>query len=249
MCLCCNETKGNSQEIDMASASSMARHLGLAFTVALGVLGCGGGGGGETSEPAPIATAPVPTSQASTISFALAAARPAPIQPPTAGATLVEGRLDTSSQKGDMDFHYDAYVVTALRSGTVGVTSTVTEGRYALGYGFPISMGLIRDGADLRAYGGNYEQNALNTGVAVTRYTVEKDQQYILVYKTFGSFMPLQYTLDVGEALRVEGRIAKDAEKAEASTDPGGLISLDNPRPRALSQLMQQISPVVQLTR
>jgi hypothetical protein len=222
----------------MVSFSSLVGRIGWPLVVALGVAGCGGGG------PAPADPAPAPGPEP-TLRFALTAAQPSP----AAAATSIEGRLDDSSQRGDLDFRYDAYVVTAVRSGPVGVTSTVVEGKYAYGYGFPISLGLIQNSADLRAHGGNYEQDALNTGVAVTRYTVEEGQQYILVYKTFGSFTPLRYTLLVGEGLRVEGRIARDPATGALPADPGGLISLGNPRPRALSQVMEQIGPVVQSTR
>jgi hypothetical protein len=159
---------------------------------------------------------------------------------------LIEGHLDADSQKGFLDFRYDAYVVTALRSGTVGVTSTVLESPFRFGYGFPISLGRIENGVELRAFGGNYEQNALDTGVAVTRYTIEKDRQYVLVYKTFAAFTPLRYTLAVGDGLRVEGRIVEDPATGELPADPGGPISLENPRPRALPHLIDQMSPVLQ---
>src|SRR6478735_5797233 len=171
----------------MTSLSLLVRPI-AACSLALALAACGGGGGtADVAETPAAPSTPAPAPELKAL-FNLASAQPAASPASGAQSNAIDSRMETSPPELGMEFVYDAYVVTAVRSGTVTVTSTVVEGRYALGYGFPISMGVIENGPDLRAFGGNYLQDALQTGVAVTRYSVQKDQQYILVYKTFGNF-------------------------------------------------------------
>lgn len=245
----------------MGPLSVSARQAGWSLSFLLSLAGCGGG------DPSPVTSAPAAAPASTSASaaatmvarFGLVAAQPAAAHSTASSTaprgTSISGRLDEDSQKealsGSVYFAYDAYVVTALESGMARVTSSVAESRFAYGYAFPISMGLIANGNELQAYGGNYERNASDTGVAVTNYTVDKDKQYILVYKTFNAFTPLRYTLEIGPALRLEGRIVKEAQVTadELPVDTGGLITLENTRPRTLARLMQEVTPVVQQTR
>ncbi|MCG2593588.1 hypothetical protein LZ009_12445 [Ramlibacter sp. XY19] len=233
---------------------ALAAAAAIVMTFALAACGGGGADPSSSSGTAPVdAPSPAPALQTLfTLATAQTAASPRGAamasgdpQPAAGSTTLIAGLLDENSQSGIYDFSYDAYVVTALRSESVTVTSTVLTGKYLRGYGFPISIGVIEAGADLRAWGNFYVQDALQDGIAVTKYPVEKDRQYILVYKTFSNFMPQGYTLEVGDALRVEGLIDKQGEVTDLPADPGGPISVANPRPRALSRLIGQIAPVL----
>ncbi len=126
------------------------------------------------------------------------------------GSSAFLGVLTTDSALGYLDFRYDAYVVTARESGSVTIRSDVLEANpdgYRYGYGYPLSIAYIQDGVTLTQNGGNYVQNALETGTAIIDYPVQAGQQYILVYKTFGKFTPLKYRLTLPSTLTVEGRI------------------------------------------
>ena len=96
----------------------------------------------------------------------------------------------------------------------------------------------IEDGVTFTAYGGSYIQNALETGTAIIDYPVVAGHQYILVYKTFGSFTPLTYCLTLSSELILEGRIYTPPAPVPIPTVSTGLITLENPRPDALNRLV-----------
>jgi hypothetical protein len=153
--------------------------------------------------------------------------------------------LTTDSALGSLDFRYDAYVVTARESGAVNIKSDVLEANpagYRYGYGYPLSMTTIESGLSLTAYGGSYYQNALETGTAIIDYPVLAGHQYILVYKTFGSFTPLTYCLTLPPTLTLEGRIHTPPEPVPVPQNSAGLITLENPRPDALSRFVPWLS-------
>jgi hypothetical protein len=161
---------------------------------------------------------------------------------PGGGAFL--GVLTTNSALASLDFRYDAYIVTARESGAMIIKSEVLEANpagYRYGYGYPLSMTAIEDGVSLTQYGGSYVQDALETGTAIIEYPVRAGRQYILVYKTFGSFTPLTYRLTLPSALTVEGRIHQPPEPVPAPPS-SGIITLENPRPDALSRFVPWLS-------
>jgi hypothetical protein len=156
------------------------------------------------------------------------------------------GVLTPGSLAAPSYFHYDAFVVTALESGWATITSDVLRvgpNAYEHGYGYPLTIASIEEGATFTFIGGNYLQNALETGTAVIEYPVRKGAQYILVYKTFSSFMPLTYRLWLSSNLKMEGKI--DALPAPLPVTGGntGQISLENPRPATLSHIVDWLSP------
>jgi hypothetical protein len=127
----------------------------------------------------------------------------------------------------------------------VNIKSDVLEANpegYRYGYGYPLSMAAIEDGANLSAFVGTYVQNALETGTAIIGYQVQAGRQYILVYKTFGKFTPLTYLLTLPSALTLEGRIDALPEPVPAPPDSAGPITLENPRPDALSRFVPWLS-------
>jgi hypothetical protein len=164
---------------------------------------------------------------------------------PPPGNCASYGVLTTSSALATLDFRYDAYVITARESARVIIKSDVIEANpngYRYGYGYPISMAAIEDGFSLTAYGGQYLQNALETGTAIMDYPVVAGRQYLLVYKTFGTFTPLTYCLTLPSALTVEGRIYAPPEPVPFFPNSTGPITLENPRPDALSRFMPWLS-------
>jgi hypothetical protein len=167
-------------------------------------------------------------------------------EPPGSGAVC--GLLTTNSALGILDFRYDAYVLTAVESGTVIIQSNVIEANpnsYPYGYAYPLSMAAIQDGVTFTAYGGSYIQNALDTGIAIMDYPVQKGRQYILVYKSFGAFTPLKYCLKLPSLLIVEGRIHVPPEPVLVPQRTAGNITLENPRPDALKHLVPSLSEKV----
>jgi hypothetical protein len=191
--------------------------------------------------PTPDGNTPTPSPTTSTSPFSLASALREPdlsTEPPPGNNAFV-AVLTPSTGLASSYFHYDAYVVTARESGTVKIQSDVLESqRYAYGYGYPLSMTSIKDGISLTAYGGNYIQNALETGTAIMDYPVVAGRQYILVYKTFSNFTPLTYRLTLPSMLKVEGRIHALPEPVIVPTSSTGDITLENPRPDRLHQFV-----------
>ena len=168
----------------------------------------------------------------------------APLDPGTSTGQLPDGTvygLLTASSLASMDFRYDAYVLTARESGQVIIKAEVIESSsksYPYGYGYPLSVAAIEDGVSLTAYGGRYIQDALNTGTAAMEYPVEAGRQYLLVYKTFNAFTPLTYRLGLPDSLTVEGRIYPPPEPVPVVPGSAGPITLENPRPDALSRFV-----------
>ncbi len=209
---------------------------------------------GCQQEPGPIEP-PVPTDttpgQTRTSSHALAAAPvddEAVAADPPQQARPFRGVLTTDSLPGLSYFHYDAFVVTARESGTVTISSDVIEvgpNAYVHGYGYPLTIGSIDEGATLTLIGGEYVQNALDTGTAVIQYPVRQGRQYILVYKTFSNFMPLTYRLWLPPTLKMEGRIEPLPAPVPVTGGETGQISLENPRPAALSRIVDWLNPRV----
>lgn len=197
-------------------------------------------------QPEPVDTPPDQppgTTPVQTFPFTLTSASrdPDTSTPPPAGSCPFYGVLTTDSALATLDFRYDAYVVTARDFGKVIIQSDVIEANpdgYRYGYGYPLSMAAIEDGVSLTAYGGQYLQNALETGTAIIEYPVAKGQQYILVYKTFGRFTPLKYCLTVPSVLTIEGRIDALPEPVPVPQESSGPITLENPRPDALSRFV-----------
>jgi hypothetical protein len=149
--------------------------------------------------------------------------------------------LTTDSELGILDFRYDAFVLTARETGTVvirGDVISVNPNGYQYGYGYPLSMASIEDGVTFTAYGGSYYQDALETGTAIIDYPVEAGHQYVLVYKTFGSFTPQRYCLSLPATLRVEGRIYTPPAPVPIPTKSEGPITLENPRPDVLNRIV-----------
>jgi len=198
---------------------------------------------GDTSPDQPTDTTSVRTSP-----FSLTSSSRDPdtsTEAPQPGGGAFMGVLTTDSALGTLDFRYDAYVVTARKSGTVIIQADVIEANpngYRYGYGYPLSMAAIEDGVTLSAYGGSYVQNALETGTAIIDYPVVAGRQYILVYKTFGKFTPLTYRLTLSSELILEGRIYAPPAPVPIPTDSTGPISLENPRPDALSRFVPWLS-------
>lgn len=156
------------------------------------------------------------------------------------------GVLTTRSLQAPQYFHYDAFVVTARESGVVTMMSDVIEvgpNGYVHGYGYPLTIAAIEDGPDLTQVGGEYVQNALETGTAVLQYPARKGRQYIIAYKTFSSFMPLSYRLWLSPYLKMEGRIESLPAPVPVTGDDTGQISLENPRPATLSRIVDWMSP------
>ncbi|HEX5748779.1 MAG TPA: hypothetical protein VFZ09_21235 [Archangium sp.] len=156
------------------------------------------------------------------------------------------GVLTTHSLQAPQYFHYDAFVVTARESGPVTIMSDVIEvgpNGYVHGYGYPLTIAPIEEGAVLTQIGGEYVQNALETGTAMIRYPVQKGRQYILAYKTFSGFMPLSYRLWLSPYLQMEGRIETLPAPVPVTGNDTGQISLENPRPATLSRIVEWLSP------
>jgi len=70
-----------------------------------------------------------------------------------------------------------------------------------------------------------------------------KGHQYILVYKTFSGFMPLTYRLWLPPTLKMEGRIEPLPAPVPVTGGETGQISLENPRPAALSRIVDGLNP------
>ncbi|KFE71416.1 hypothetical protein [Hyalangium minutum] len=163
---------------------------------------------------------------------------PAPEEPVDC---TVNGLLNTSSALGTLDFRYDAFVLTAQKTGRVviqGDVLSVNPNGYKYGYAYPLSMATIEDGVTFTATGGTFYQNALETGTAITDYPVMAGRQYVLVYKTFGSFTPQTYCLKLPSTLKVEGRIYTPPTPVPIPADSAGLITLENPRPDVLGRVV-----------
>ncbi|WP_375767154.1 hypothetical protein NR798_36540 [Archangium gephyra] len=196
-------------------------------------------------EPGPLEPTPAFTE---TSSHALAAA---PVEEAIAADPLEQTRtyrgvLTTRSLHGPPFFHYDAFVVTARQSGPVDISSDVIAvgpDGYIHGYGYPLSIASIEEGATLTAIGGMYLQNALEDGTAVIQYPVQEGRQYILVYKTFSNFMPLTYRLRLPTTLKMEGRIDSLPAPVPVPAGETGQISLENPRPATLSRIVDWLNP------
>lgn len=154
------------------------------------------------------------------------------------------GVLTDTSHSGTPDFRYDAFIVTARKSGWVTMRSDVVAVHpdgYAHGYGYPLTIAPIEEGVTLGQSGGNYVQNALETGTAILMYPVAADQQYVLVYKTFRQFTPLTYRLTLPPELKLEGRIHAPPTPVPVPEHSEGAITLDNPRPEALHTFMNEL--------
>jgi hypothetical protein len=205
------------------------------------------------NQPTPNQPTPDPSTnnpQVQTSPFTLTSAPPELDPPPerTPGTGAFRGVLTTDSALGTLDFRYDAYVITARETGWMTIQSDVLEANpngYRYGYGYPLTMAAIDDGVTLTQYGGRYDQDALETGTAIISYPVEAGRQYILVYKTFGSFTPLTYRLFLPTALKVEGRIHAPPTPVPVPPISSGLITLENPRPDALSEYVPWLSAKV----
>jgi hypothetical protein len=206
-----------------------------------------------TSEPEPGQFTPNPSSpeqptgepSTQTSPFSLTAPSEDPHRPPELppGNGTYLGILTTDSvMGGSVDFRYDAYVITARVSGSMTLQSDVLESSpnnsYRYGYGYPLTMAAIADGITFTQYGGNYAQDALNTGTAIISYPVQAGQQYILVYKTFSAFTPLTYRLTLPASLVVEGRIYAPPEPVPVPPNSSGPITLENPRPDVLHRIV-----------
>ncbi|AKJ06479.1 Hypothetical protein AA314_08105 [Archangium gephyra] len=200
------------------------------------------------TEPKPVPADPAP-SPAGTSSHTLTAV---PEEEAVAvGLSAQEDRsflgvLTTRSLQAPQYFHFDAFVVTARESGQVTIMSDVLEvgpNGYIHGYGYPLTIGAIEEGAMLTQIGGDYVQNALETGTAVLQYPVQKGRQYILAYKTFSGFMPLSYRLWLSPYLKMEGRIETLPAPVPVTGDNTGQISLENPRPATLSRIVDWLGP------
>lgn len=152
------------------------------------------------------------------------------------------GVLTPTSLFGGQYFRYDAFVLTALRSGSVTLSSdviSVNPKGYVNGYGYPLSMASIAEGATFTFVGGAYLQDALETGTAVIEYPVVAGRQYVVTYKTFDSFAPQEYRLRFSPSmLRMEGRIDSLPAPVTVTGDDSGEISLRNPRPATLSRIV-----------
>ncbi|MDY7226714.1 hypothetical protein [Hyalangium rubrum] len=200
----------------------------------------------QPSPAQPSPTQPTDTPEVQTSPFSLTSPEPdTSTDPKPPGNNVSCGVLTTGSALGSLDFRYDAYVVTARESGSMTLYSdviAVNPAGYRYGYGYPLSMAAIEDGVTLAAYGGNYVQNALETGTAIIQYPVLAGRQYILVYKTFGSFTPLTYCLTLPEALTLEGRIHALPQPVTVPTNSAGLITLENPRPDVLNRFVPWLS-------
>jgi hypothetical protein len=200
---------------------------------------------GPTTGPNPVPTPPAPNG---TSSHTLAAA-PEDLE---VVAGLAEqdrafrGELTTRSLQAPQYFHYDAFVVTARESGLVSIMSDVLQvgpKGYVHGYGYPLTIGPIEEGANMTQIGGEYLQDALETGTAMIQYPVVKGRQYIIAYKTFSSFMPLSYRLWLSPYLKMEGRIETLPAPVPVTGDNTGQISLENPRPATLSRIVDWLGP------
>lgn len=195
-------------------------------------------------EPAPVEPPPAP---AETSTHALAEA---PLEE-EAGTDLSQqghafrGVLLPGSLFGGQYFRYDAFVVTAKASGPVTISSdviSVNPSGYVNGYGYPLTMASLEEGATFTFVGGDYVQNALETGTAVIQYPVVAGHQYVLVYKTFDSFTPLTYRLRLPTTLKMEGRIESLPAPVPVTGSNSGQITLDNPRPGQLGRIVEWLS-------
>jgi hypothetical protein len=187
---------------------------------------------------------------------------PASLQQCADGRALT-GLLDKHSPTwfdfGRSGMFFDAYVVTARRSGTTSIFSSVSPNgdTYELGYGFPFTVQAIDPSAPLPAlsmdlvHGMPLPDNALDDGKARVDLQVEADKQYVVVFKNlFGDrtyeTSSLNYTLTLcGSDLQVEGKlwIAEDETDLIPAESLTGAISLDNASPGAMGQLASTIAP------
>ncbi|WNG16696.1 hypothetical protein [Cystobacter fuscus] len=155
----------------------------------------------------------------------------------------LRGELTPTSLFGGQYFRYDAFVLTALRSGTVTLSAdviSVNPKGYVNGYGYPLSMASIEEGATFTFIGGEYLQDALDTGTAVITYPVMAGRQYVVTYKTFDGFTPQKYRLRFPPSMiRVEGRIDSLPAPIPVTGGDSGQISLENPRPATLSRIVE----------
>ncbi|MCY1075105.1 hypothetical protein [Archangium lansingense] len=166
------------------------------------------------TEPEPVPTDTTPTPAHPYTLAAVPSEEMAEANPPQQSRAF-RGVLTTGSQPCPPYFHCDAFVVTAQTSGLVKISSDVLQVNpdvYPNGYGYPLTIAPIEEGVTLTQYGGEYLQNALEDGTAVLQYPVQKERQYILVYKTFSSFMPLTHRLRLPASLKMEGRITTLSE-------------------------------------
>lgn len=194
-------------------------------------------------EPAPAPTGPTP-GQTTTSAHTLAAAPSDATEPnPPQQDRSFYGELTPTSLFGGTYFRYDAFVLTALRDGWVTLSAdvlSVKPGAYEYGYGYPLSMASIAEGATFTFVGGNYLQSALETGTAVIEYPVVAGRQYVVTYKTFDGFTPQEYRLRFPAAMmRMEGRIDTLPAPVPVTGNDSGQISLENPRPATLSRIVE----------
>jgi len=201
------------------------------------------------SEPAP---GPVQTpggSPASTTTalFTLVVAPPDPeagTDRPQKQNTVLEVLSSQTAPTGGL-LAYHAYVVTALESGVMRIQSEVLKAgpnAYPYGYGYPLDTGTLNEDFSLTFWASHYVQDALTTGTAIYEHQMVKGHQYVLLYKTFPSFMPLTYRLTLPPTLKAEGRIQMLWPQVTVPADSTGLITLENPRPDVLNRLMAELN-------
>ncbi len=166
---------------------------------------------------------------------------------PSPPGRAYRGVLDPESLRGVVDLRYDAFVLTARETATVTLRSEVlkTDHAYPHGHGYPLSIAALEEGVNLTAIGGLYLQDALEDGKAEYQYPVVEGRQYILVYKTFGAFVPLTYRLRIPTALKLEGRIQSLPAPVPVPEGDRGHITLENPRPATLDRIVEWLGPRV----
>lgn len=206
-----------------------------------------------TPEPTP-APAPAPaqppgdSSPSTTISYLSLVTAPPDTEPgperPKEQNTVREVLIPETTMRSSL-FAYHIYVVTALETGVARIQSDVLKAgpdAYPYGYGYPLSFGSIEEDLSLIFWGTEYSQDALTTGTAIMGQRVVKGRQYLLMYYTFPSFMPLTYRLTLSPLLRVEGRIQRTWQPVTVPTNSTGLITLENPRLDALNGFVSAIN-------
>ncbi len=161
---------------------------------------------------------------------------------------------------GGFGMLFDAYIVTALVSGSSAVFSEVSPGNaetYQYGYGFPFTLQAVDREAPLPGLstdlvrGMSLADNALDDGKARLDLTLEAGKQYVLTFKNlYGGATPettsLNYTLTFcGTDLRVEGKlwISDDESDLIASEQLSGPITLENAHAGAMAQLARDLQP------
>lgn len=173
----------------------------------------------------------------------------------------VSGQLDASSHfvdYGSFGFLVDAYLVTALESGTVSVASRVEPvgEAYEFGYGYPLNAQQVQSGAAVPALsaslipGMSLPDNALDDGKARMDLPVEAGVQYVISFKALVGPASVgdgwRYALGLcSEKLRVDGQLWLSADENDmVPAQPlSGLISRDNAQPGAMGALVQAIQP------